>query len=245
MFRSEIIWHYRRCRIRSELHYPPIRHSFSTVRQTATNTIRFSTTIRRQLMLTRFFSVGREMSTVSLFMRVTIMVVSCMMAIKKACRFLMSGTFPYLNPKAKERVGYPTQKPILLLERIISLVTLPGDVVLDPFAGSGTALVAAQLAGRKAIGIDVSSNAVDLIRKRLDDPVKTSSELFVVGRKSYVQSDDDALAFLHGVKFVPVQRNRGIDALLKTAPGERPVFLRVQRKGESLQMQRPALCGWS
>lgn len=141
---------------------------------------------------------------------------------------------PYLNPKAKERVGYPTQKPILLLERIISLVTLPGNVVLDPFAGSGTTLVAAQLLGRDAFGVDVSPEAVELARKRLDEPVKTSSELLRKGRESYVQSDDAALAFLHGVKFVPVQRNRGIDALLNTAPGENPILLRVQRQGESL-----------
>jgi site-specific DNA-methyltransferase (adenine-specific) len=141
---------------------------------------------------------------------------------------------PYLNPKAKERVGYPTQKPILLLERIISLVTLPGNVVLDPFAGSGTTLVAAQLLGRDAIGMDVSPDAVELARKRLADPVKTSSELLRKGRDSYVQSDDAALAFLHGIKFVPVQRNRGIDALLNSAPGENPILLRVQRQGESL-----------
>ena len=141
---------------------------------------------------------------------------------------------PYLNPKAKERVGYPTQKPILLLERIISLVTLPGNAVLDPFAGSGTTLVAAQLLGRDAVGIDISPDAVELARKRLVDPVKTSSELLRKGRESYVQSDDAALAFLQGIKFVPVQRNRGIDALLNSAPGENPILLRVQRQGESL-----------
>ena len=49
-----------------------------------------------------------------------------------------------------------------------------------------------------------------------------------------MQSDDAALAFLHGIKFVPVQRNRGIDALLNSAPGENPILIRVQRQGESL-----------
>lgn len=52
---------------------------------------------------------------------------------------------PYLNPKAKERVGYPTQKPILLLEQILRLVTDEGDFVIDPFAGSGTTLAAAKM----------------------------------------------------------------------------------------------------
>ncbi|HJT33449.1 MAG TPA: site-specific DNA-methyltransferase, partial [Pirellulales bacterium] len=51
---------------------------------------------------------------------------------------------PFLNPKAKERTGYPTQKPLSLLERIITLTTNEGDCVLDPFCGSGTTLVAAR-----------------------------------------------------------------------------------------------------
>ena len=141
---------------------------------------------------------------------------------------------PFLNPKAKERVGYPTQKPILLLERIISLVTLAGDSVLDPFCGSGTALVAAELLGRNSLGVDVAHDAVQLARQRLEQPFKTSSELLRKGRESYNQSDDAALAFLHGLPVVPVQRNRGIDAILKTAAGEGTVLIRVQRKGESL-----------
>lgn len=141
---------------------------------------------------------------------------------------------PFLNPKAKERVGYPTQKPVLLLERIISLVTLPGDLVFDPFCGSGTALVAADLLGRSSLGIDMSSEAVQLAKQRLTQPFKTSSELLRKGRDSYVQSDDEALAYLHGLPVVPVQRNRGIDAILKSSPGENPVLIRVQRRGESL-----------
>jgi site-specific DNA-methyltransferase (adenine-specific) len=141
---------------------------------------------------------------------------------------------PLLNPKAKERVGYPTQKPILLVERIISLVTSHGDFVLDPFSGSGTAVVAAELLGRNSLGIDISSEAVQLAKQRLAEPVKTSSELLRKGRDSYVQSDEDALAFLHGLPIVPVQRNRGIDAILNAKPGENPILIRVQRRGESL-----------
>lgn len=66
---------------------------------------------------------------------------------------------PFLNPKAKERTGYPTQKPLSLLERIITLTTNEGDCVVDPFCGSGTTLVAAQSLGRTAIGVDVSEDA--------------------------------------------------------------------------------------
>ncbi len=141
---------------------------------------------------------------------------------------------PLLNPKAKERVGYPTQKPILLLERIIGLVTSPGDLILDPFSGSGTTLVAAELLGRDSLGIDISVEAVELARQRLAQPVRTSSELMRKGRDSYLQSDDESLAILCGLPVVPVQRNRGIDAILNTQPGENPILIRVQRRGESL-----------
>jgi len=141
---------------------------------------------------------------------------------------------PFLNPKARERVGYPTQKPILLIERIISLATLSGDMVLDPFCGSGTTLVAAELLGRNSLGIDVAREAVQLSRERLEQPFKTTSELLRKGREAYVQSDADALAYLHGLPVVPVQRNRGIDAILNTLPGENPVLIRVQRAEESV-----------
>ena len=127
---------------------------------------------------------------------------------------------PLLNPKAKERVGYPTQKPILLLERIIALVTSPGDLVLDPFSGSGTTLVAAELLGRNSLGIDVAVEAVQLAKQRLEQPFKTSSELLRKGRETYVQSDEEALAYLHGLPIIPVQRNRGIDAILKRSPAK-------------------------
>jgi site-specific DNA-methyltransferase (adenine-specific) len=141
---------------------------------------------------------------------------------------------PLLNPKARERVGYPTQKPILLLERIIALVTSPRDFVLDPFCGSGTALVAAELLGRNSLGIDVAAEAVQLAAQRLEQPFKTSSELLRKGRETYLRSDEEALSFLLGLPVVPVQRNRGIDAILQTSAGENPVLIRVQRRGESL-----------
>ena len=84
---------------------------------------------------------------------------------------------PFLNPKAKERVGFPTQKPVHLLRQIIELVTDEGDLVVDPFCGSGTTLVAAQLLNRKSIGIDTSKEAVQLTRKRLKDCVVTGVTL--------------------------------------------------------------------
>ena len=65
-----------------------------------------------------------------------------------------------------ERVGYPTQKPLALLERIIKASSNEGDVVLDPFCGSGTTLVAAEQLGRSWIGIDVNENAIPVIQER-------------------------------------------------------------------------------
>lgn len=68
-----------------------------------------------------------------------------------------------------ERLGYDTQKPLALLERIISASSNEGDVVLDPFCGCGTAVHAAQKLGRKWLGIDVTHLAISLIEKRLKD----------------------------------------------------------------------------
>jgi DNA modification methylase len=70
-------------------------------------------------------------------------------------------------PIAKERVGYPTQKPLALLERIIRAASRPGDLVLDPFAGSGTTLVAAEKLGRRWVGCDAGALAIHTAKKRL------------------------------------------------------------------------------
>jgi SAM-dependent methyltransferase len=71
-----------------------------------------------------------------------------------------------------ERLGYPTQKPLALLERIINASSNKGDVVLDAFCGCGTALVAAEKLGRQWIGIDVSPTACRVMAKRLRDVCK-------------------------------------------------------------------------
>ena len=76
---------------------------------------------------------------------------------------------PPINSRAKERLGYPTQKPISLLERIIAASSNPGDVVLDPFCGCGTSIVAAQKLGRRWLGIDITPIATSLVQKRLFD----------------------------------------------------------------------------
>jgi len=75
----------------------------------------------------------------------------------------------YLGPTSPERLGYPTQKPVGLLSRIIEASCPPDGVVLDPFCGCGTTVTAAQKLGRRWIGIDVTTLAIDLIDTRLRD----------------------------------------------------------------------------
>jgi site-specific DNA-methyltransferase (adenine-specific) len=74
-----------------------------------------------------------------------------------------------MGSKDGDRLGYPTQKPVALLERILNASSNPGDVVLDPFCGCGTTVHAAQKLGRQWIGIDVTHLAIGLIEKRLRD----------------------------------------------------------------------------
>lgn len=77
---------------------------------------------------------------------------------------------PVINV-SKERLGYPTQKPIALLERVIEASSGPGDMVLDPFCGCGTTIAAAEGLGRRWAGIDISAFAIDLIQDRRLSPV--------------------------------------------------------------------------
>jgi site-specific DNA-methyltransferase (adenine-specific) len=87
---------------------------------------------------------------------------------------------PPVNPQAKERMGYPTQKPEELLERIIKASSNEGDIVLDPFCGCGTAVVVAEKLHRKWIGIDVTHLAIGLMKWRLKG-LTPPAEFNVVG----------------------------------------------------------------
>ncbi|MDQ3915230.1 MAG: restriction endonuclease [Actinomycetota bacterium] len=76
---------------------------------------------------------------------------------------------PPIAHKAAQRQGYPTQKPLALLERIVAASSNEGDTVLDPFCGCGTTVAAAQNLGRKWMGIDIAHDAIRIIRNRLAD----------------------------------------------------------------------------
>jgi DNA modification methylase len=87
-----------------------------------------------------------------------------------------------------EKMGYPTQKPLALLERIIAASSNPGDVVLDPFCGCGTAVDAAQKLGRRWTGIDVTHLAIGLIEKRLRDRYGDTVQFEVIGKPADLAS---------------------------------------------------------
>jgi len=84
---------------------------------------------------------------------------------------------PHLSSGSKERRGFPTQKPEALLERVIKISSNPGDLVLDPFCGCGTAIVAANKLNRNWIGIDINPDACEVMTKRFEDYFQITPEL--------------------------------------------------------------------
>jgi site-specific DNA-methyltransferase (adenine-specific) len=148
---------------------------------------------------------------------------------------------PFLNPKAKERVGYPTQKPILLLERMILIASDERDRVLDPFCGSGTTLVAAKLLNREYLGIDISLDAVNLAKSRLLEPIKTESNLLKLGAESYRQKTEYERNILRSIDAIPVERNKGIDGFLKVHINGSPVAVRIQKPQEDIETAKEQL----
>jgi site-specific DNA-methyltransferase (adenine-specific) len=131
-----------------------------------------------------------------------------------------------INPQSKELLGYPTQKPQALLERIIQASSNEGDVVMDPFCGCGTAVAAAEKLGRSWIGIDITHLAISLIKKRLRDhfpnvefttvgepeSVEAARELF---KQSAFQFEAWAVSLLGGQPFKSKGGgDTGIDGLL-------------------------------
>jgi len=129
---------------------------------------------------------------------------------------------PPISAHAAERLGYPTQKPERLLERIIQASSNPGDVVLDPFCGCGTTIAVAQRLGRRWIGIDITHLAISLIRHRLrtafgDEIEKTYSVIGepvdLAGARALAEQDPFQFQWwaLGLVGARPVEQKRGAD----------------------------------
>ena len=118
---------------------------------------------------------------------------------------------------ARERIGYPTQKPVALLERIIGASSNPGDLVLDPFCGCGTTIEAAHKLDRRWIGIDISATAIDLILERRLRPLGIVAEAFGIpqsladARKLAAEKpfDFEAWAVTRIPGLAPNERKRG------------------------------------
>ena len=109
-----------------------------------------------------------------------------------------------LSGTMQERLGYPTQKPRALLERIIAASSNPGDVVLDPFCGCGTAVDAAQKLGRRWVGIDITHLAIGLIEKRLREGYGDAARFETIGSPRDLASaqrlaQDDPHQFQHWI----------------------------------------------
>lgn len=127
---------------------------------------------------------------------------------------------PAINSQAQERLGYPTQKPEALLERIIKASSKEGDTVLDPFCGCGTATVVAQKLNRNWIGIDVTQAAIQTIKKRLSDTFGASVKYRVLGEPVSLYdasklAEEDPYQFqwwsLGLVGARPVEKKKGAD----------------------------------
>lgn len=141
---------------------------------------------------------------------------------------------PFLNPKAKERIGYPTQKPLLLLDRIIKISSNKDDIILDPFCGSGTTLVSAKLLDRKYIGFDINKDAIDITNKRLNNPIKTISNLLEKGENEYSTKNEYEKSILSQFDCNIVQRNKGLDAILRKKVNGKNVGIKIQKENESI-----------
>ena len=149
---------------------------------------------------------------------------------------------PPINSQAQERLGYPTQKPLALLERIIAASSNPGDVVLDPFCGCGTAVDAAQRLGRQWIGIDITHLAINLIKVRMKDAYGDTVTFDVIGEPTDLAgaqqlAADDPYQFqwwaLGLVGARPVEQKKGADR------GHRRTLVLPRRAGRRDQASHP------
>jgi len=145
-----------------------------------------------------------------------------------------------ISPTSKERLGYPTQKPEALLERIINASSKPGDIVLDPFCGCGTAIAVAEKLNRQWIGIDITHLAITLMKHRLRDSFEKNIEYKVIGEpadlsgaQELAQSDPYQFQWwaLGLVGARPVEQKKGAD---KGIDGR--LFFHDDESGKTKQM---------
>lgn len=151
---------------------------------------------------------------------------------------------PAMNSQSSDRLGYPTQKPVELLERIIRASTNPGDIVFDPFCGCGTTIYAAEKTGRRWIGCDIAILSIKLVREVLTEKYRLVEghnfevdgiPLSVDGAQELFNKDPSVFQnwFVERVGGFPMQRksaDRGIDGRIyfETRDGLREMMLQVK-----------------
>ena len=165
-FKNEIIWSYRR--------WPSKSHNFQTMHDVilfytgiAEHTFNVSYELPSESYLKRFKGKTQVLDTETRTRKIVVDKPT------KGLPMRDVWDVSILAGSSKERLGYPTQKPLALLDRIIKASSNPGDVVLDPFCGCATALVAADRLGRQWAGIDLSPLAIKLVKERIiqDNPL--------------------------------------------------------------------------
>ena len=139
---------------------------------------------------------------------------------------------PFLNPKAKERTGYPTQKPIELMDRIIKISCKENDLILDPFCGSGSMGIAAANNNCNYIGIDKNKEAIKLCKKRKCNYFISESAIKNGDYNGFKNLDEEIKNTILSIGAIPVERNRGIDGIYSSRIGF--FGIRFQRKNESI-----------
>ena len=150
---------------------------------------------------------------------------------------------PIINPQAKERLGYPTQKPETLLKRIIEANSGTNDIVADFFCGCGTTLAVAQLLGRKWIGCDVSPTALRLVKQRLIKYGATDIEEVGVPKSledlkamEHFEFQNYVIDFIQGVHSAKLVADAGIDGY--TTFKRYPVQVKQQEHVGSPEIQK-------
>jgi len=139
---------------------------------------------------------------------------------------------PFLNPKAKERTGYPTQKPIELMNRIINISCEEGDFILDPFCGSGSMGIAAYINNCKYIGIDKNQDAIELCNKRKMNYYVSQSAVIDGNYDDFFNLDNEIKYLILSINAIPVERNKGLDGIYSSNEGL--IGIRFQRIEESI-----------
>lgn len=149
-----------------------------------------------------------------------------------------------LTPSSKERVGYPTQKPLELLERIIKIYTNPGDILLDPYMGSGTACIASYKLDRFFIGIDISGSALQVCKVRLENELShtlqyvTKDYEIVKGTYCYrtlnemkaTSFQDFIVGKLNGIPSAKKSNDLGIDGRITESNGHIAIQVKQSEK---------------